>query len=132
MTPYRRLATLTDLSAPMGSHWLLSSATRNSDERDWSPFGTPKVNQRWRGDKRHRHEAGLLKSGRHKTCHHSLYDLYKLWDYIYLAFVTDAPLKLVHRLAIRRRRPATLSFISFSLVGVMKVLGLGFMVGLLG
>ena len=52
-----------------------------------------KVKQRWRGDKRHRLEAGLLKSDWHKnlslTC-----ELFELWDYLGFVFFLMKPFYL--------------------------------------
>ena len=52
---------------------------------NWScrPLWAVKVKQRRKGDKRHRHEAGLLKSGDRKNLSHPC-DLYRLLDYFYL------------------------------------------------
>ena len=41
--------------------------------------------QRWRGDKRHHHNAGLFKSGERKSLSFP-YDLYKLFEYLYYLF----------------------------------------------
>ena len=58
-----------------------------------APLWAAKVKRRRRGDKRHRYNAGLHKSGWRKTLPLS-YDVWRLWDYLYL-FHTDGTSKLV-------------------------------------
>ena len=52
----------------------------------YPPLGSAKVKRRWKGDKRHRDNAGLQKSGGRKT-QPLPYDLRRSWDYIYFSLL---------------------------------------------
>ena len=67
------------------------------------PLGAARVKRRRRGDKRHRHAMPCLlkmKSGGHKNLPLP-YDLWRLWDYIYLSFLLTTRTRVLLELEYR-------------------------------